>query len=143
MDDLLTVRQLEELLQIDRVTIYRMLNNQGLQGFKVGGRWRFRRTDVETWLTGQRPAPPAEAVPALFDIEQHDQSLPVTCMASIESIFAEACGVAAFTAAPNGVPLTPVGNPCAFCALIQSTTAGRQRCEASWRQLTNLSLIHI
>lgn len=50
MDDLLTTRQLQELLQVDRITIYRMLNDGRLQGFKVGGQWRFSRQAVELWL---------------------------------------------------------------------------------------------
>ena len=54
VDDLLTTRQLQELLQVDRVTIYRMLNDGRLHGFKVGGQWRFSRQEIESWLKEQR-----------------------------------------------------------------------------------------
>ena len=53
MDDLLTTRQLQNLLQLDRVTIYRMLNAGRLPGFKVGGQWRFRREDLDAWIAAQ------------------------------------------------------------------------------------------
>lgn len=47
MDDLLTTRQLQDLLRVDRITIYRMLNDGRLRGFKVGGQWRFSPREVE------------------------------------------------------------------------------------------------
>ena len=40
MNDLLTTRQIEEILKVDRITIYRMLGDGRLRGFKVGGQWR-------------------------------------------------------------------------------------------------------
>jgi excisionase family DNA binding protein len=54
VEDLLTTKQLQELLQVDRITIYRMLNDGRLRGFKVGGQWRFSRQEIETWLQAQR-----------------------------------------------------------------------------------------
>ena len=54
MEQLLTVRQLQELLRVDRVTIYRMLEAGALPGFKVGGQWRFSQGEIEAWLNSQR-----------------------------------------------------------------------------------------
>jgi len=34
-------------LQVDRVTIYRMLEDGRLRGFNVRGEWRFHRHEVE------------------------------------------------------------------------------------------------
>jgi excisionase family DNA binding protein len=56
VDDLLTTRRLQELLRVDRITIYRMLNDGRLRGFKVGGQWRFSRRKIEAWLE-ERPLP--------------------------------------------------------------------------------------
>ena len=50
MADYMTTKQLVELLQLDRTTIYRMLSAGRLPGFKVGGRWRFSRQEIEAWL---------------------------------------------------------------------------------------------
>lgn len=36
MDSLLTARQLQDLLRVDRITIYRMLKDGRIQGFKDG-----------------------------------------------------------------------------------------------------------
>jgi excisionase family DNA binding protein len=64
VEDLLTARQLQDLLKVDRITIYRMLGDGRLTGFKVGGQCRFSWWQIETWFqerhaspTGQREEP--------------------------------------------------------------------------------------
>lgn len=131
MSDLLTTRQLQDLLQVDRVTIYRMLNDGRLSGFKVGGQWRFSRQEIARWLAEQR----LTLEPGELDREQAPVStpFPLSCAEAIQSIFAEVLGVAAVTTESNGAPLTEVSHSCAFCNLILATEEGRERCAASWR----------
>jgi excisionase family DNA binding protein len=133
-DALLTTRQLQDLLQVDRITIYRMLGDGRLQGFKVGGQWRFSRQAIERWLQerqasleGPEPFQPGE------DLIPSPQALPLSCVQAIQEIFAEALDVGAVTTAPDGKPLTPISNSCAFCAAILGTKEGRQRCIHSWQ----------
>jgi excisionase family DNA binding protein len=134
VDELLTTRQLQNLLQVDRITIYRMLDDGRLQGFKVGGQWRFSRQDIERWLQEQRVEPAAhERTPARPDRRPAAEALPVPCMRAIQDIFAEALGVATVLTAEDGSPLTPIAHSCRFCNLILSREAGRRRCAASWR----------
>lgn len=135
MDTLLTTRQLQQLLQVDRITIYRMLADGRLKGIKVGGQWRFSRQEIERWLQEKRglaevgrPAPGTEAAAPL------PQMLPLSCIRAIQDIFAEALGVGAITTAADGSPITPISNSCAFCRLILNSEEGRRRCEASWRE---------
>jgi len=135
VDDLLTTRHLQELLRVDRITIYRMLNDGRLRGFKVGGQWRFSRREIEAWLEeqqaglGRTPAPPLPAQsPA-----PPSQVLPMTCIQAIQSICADALDVAAVTTDPDGTPLTDISNPCTFCDLILATEEGRRRCAAAWQ----------
>ena len=118
MDTLLTARQLQALLQVDRITIYRMLNDGRLQGFKVGGQWRFSRQAIDGWLTEQQAS--LEATEAAPNV--------------IQGIFAEAMGVGTITTAVDGAPLTTISNSCKFCDLILSTQASSQRCINSWRE---------
>lgn len=135
LDSLLTARQLQDLLQVDRVTIYRMLKDGRLQGFKMGGQWRFSQHAIEEWLQVQRAslvrtAPSrenAELAPSL-------QALPLSCMQAIQDVFAEALGVGAVTTTPDGTPITTISNRCEFCDLILGTPAGKQRCVESWRE---------
>ncbi|HLH78373.1 MAG TPA: helix-turn-helix domain-containing protein [Candidatus Binataceae bacterium] len=49
MVEIMTVRELSEYLHCHPSTVYRMLSKGELPGFKVGGDWRFRLGDIETW----------------------------------------------------------------------------------------------
>ncbi len=136
MNDLLTTHQLEEILKVDRITIYRMLGDGRLKGFKVGGQWRFSRSEVESWIRG-----------GCFDLdsltkneagrnrEQVSRILPLTCIQAVQSIFADAMGVAAVTTDTEGHALTEVNNGCDFCRTLLSSTEGQRRCSAFWKSL--------
>ena len=52
-DEVLTIRELANLLKIGEKTAYTMAQAGELPGFKVRGQWRFRRTDIETWIHSQ------------------------------------------------------------------------------------------
>jgi len=136
VDDLLTVRQLQELLQVDRVTIYRMLGDGRLTGFKIGGQWRFSRHEIERWLQEQRagldiPEDVSEADKSDFSSVQ---KLPLSCIQAMQSIYAEALDVATVTTNVDGTPLTQISNSCQFCDRILATAEGRRRCQDSWRR---------
>jgi excisionase family DNA binding protein len=136
VDDLLTTKQLQDLLQVDRITIYRMLNDGRLRGFKVGGQWRFSRREIEQWLFEQRAdldvmeAPPAAGA----DLMPSPQALPLSCIQAIQAVYAEALDIAAVTTDLDGSPLTDISNSCDFCNLILSSPEGRARCATSWKR---------
>ncbi len=139
MDDLLTTKQLQELLQVDRVTIYRMLNDGRLQGFKVGGQWRFSRREIDVWLQEQQHKSKGTSAPPPADgaLEPTSQVLPVSCVQAMQDVCAEALDIATVTVDLQGLPLASVSNSGDFCQVILSTEKGRQRCAAAWRQLSN------
>ena len=139
MDDLLTTRQLQDLLRVDRITIYRMLNDGRLSGFKVGGQWRFSRTEIEVWLQEQQSRAGRAAglgLPADGPLP-FSQTLPLSCIRAIQVVCAEAMGIALVTTDMNGTPLSGVSNSCDFCALILATEHGQLGCSNSWRQQTH------
>lgn len=51
--EILTVDELARLLHLHVMTVYRLVKQGKLPGFKVGGRWRFRRDAVEDWMVDQ------------------------------------------------------------------------------------------
>lgn len=54
-NQLLTVKELAELLQVPVPTIHNWrYRRQGPKGFRVGRHIRFLKSDVESWLTKQR-----------------------------------------------------------------------------------------
>jgi len=128
VEDLLTVKQLQDLLKVDRITIYRMLGDGRLTGFKVGGQWRFSRRQIDGWLQERQAS-----LDVADDLPSDSQALPLHCVQAIQSIYAEALDVAAVTTGPDGAPLTYVSNPCSFCELILATEQGRRRCAAAWQ----------
>ena len=128
MTELLTTRQVQDLLQVDRITIYRMLKDGRLTGIKVGQQWRFPREEIEAFLGGgpgereSRPSHPGEV-------------LPIHCLQVIQGVFAEILNVGSVTTDTEGEPITEISNSCEFCDLILSSPEGREGCVASWRRL--------
>ncbi len=49
--DILTIRQLAEYLMVSEKTVYRMLDRNALPAMRVGSQWRFRKLDIDHWLT--------------------------------------------------------------------------------------------
>lgn len=157
MDDLLTAREVQELLKIDRTTVYRMLKDGRLTGVKVGQQWRFPRREIDALLGGSQAAPRTE--PPAFPAPDGPppeapgrqqgagvpgrisgaEVLPLHCIQAIQDVFAELADVAALTTSPQGDALTTVSNGCRYCALVQSTPAGRAACRAEWAALAACS----
>lgn len=52
-DDILTIREVAEMLKLTEKTAYRLVSNGELPGFKVGGSWRFRLSEIEKWIKEQ------------------------------------------------------------------------------------------
>ena len=132
MNELLTAREVQDTLKVDRTTVYRMLKDGRLTGVKVGQQWRFARASVDTILSGGIPAEPQPlARPA--DV------LPLHCIQPIQDVFAEVAGLGAITVAPDGTPLTKPSGACAFCALVQTSPQGQRACQESWRRMADVA----
>jgi len=52
-DQVLTVKQVAEYLQVNERTVYRMASANKLPAFKVGGSWRFKQSELELWIKDQ------------------------------------------------------------------------------------------
>jgi excisionase family DNA binding protein len=48
-DDIFTIKELSEHLRVHPTTIYRLLRQGRLPGFRVGSNWRFSREAIEQW----------------------------------------------------------------------------------------------
>ena len=53
-DEILTLREVAKYLKLAEKTAYRLAAEGKLPGFKAGGSWRFKKTDVETWISEQK-----------------------------------------------------------------------------------------
>jgi excisionase family DNA binding protein len=136
VDDFLTTKQLQALLQVDRVTIYRMLSDGRLHGFKVGGQWRFARQEIEAWLQQQQSQLNGsdKPLPAGRPTASSSHVLPLSCVQAIQDVCAEALDIAAVTIDLDGHPLSGISNSSQYCSLILASDEGQRRCAAAWRQ---------
>jgi excisionase family DNA binding protein len=129
MSELLTTKQLQEILKIDRITVYRMLNDGRLRGVKIGNHWRFPQNEIDRLLGQEQKADePEYEEEALTDF-------PSECVSKVQDIFAGIIGIGAATVSLRGESLTEptFSNP--FCKLMLSSPSGRLACQASWRKI--------
>ncbi len=54
-DDIFTIRELSDHLRVHPTTIYRLLRQGRLPGFRVGSNWRFNRAAIEQWERSPSP----------------------------------------------------------------------------------------
>jgi excisionase family DNA binding protein len=123
MEDFLTTRQVLDILKVDRITIYRMLNDGRLKGTKIGQQWRFSRAEVESLLNGEKSAALNKGV--------DDSGLPVHCLQAIQDLFAAVSQYSAVLISPQGNLITEISNPCRFCQIFRSNFAAADACRSS------------
>ena len=127
MDDFLTSRQVQNILKVDRITVYRMLQDGRLKGVKIGQQWRFPRSEVERMVGGSpQPASPAQDPESPF---------PTHCVQTIQDLFSDVGQIGAVVVDSSGAAVTELSRPCAFCQLILASPSGRRACGASWENV--------
>ncbi len=52
-EEVFTIKELSEHLRVHPTTIYRLLRQGRLPGFRVVSNWRFNRTAIEQWEVAQ------------------------------------------------------------------------------------------
>lgn len=51
--DIMTIRELAAYLKMAEKTLYRLASEGAVPGFKVGGAWRFRGSEINKWIKKQ------------------------------------------------------------------------------------------
>jgi excisionase family DNA binding protein len=136
VQDLLTTHQMEELLLVDRTTIYRMAKRGELPAMRVGNQWRFPREQVETWLEKRSrrggPSPSrngtekrsSDRSAAGADGLTPAQMFPLECIQMIQDSYAELLGASVVVTDPAGEPLTRMSNPSGLVDAALATPEG-------------------
>ena len=52
-ESVLTLAEVAAYLKVTERTIYRLAGAKKIPAFKVGGGWRFRKTDIDDWINSQ------------------------------------------------------------------------------------------
>jgi excisionase family DNA binding protein len=126
MNDFLTTRQVQDILKVDRITVYRMLQDGRLKGVKIGQQWRFPQREVERVVGMNLPA--EENL-----LASPDPNFPSHCVQTIQDLFAEISQIAALVVDMHGFPLTQISRPTRFCQMLLSSSSGQNACRASWQ----------
>jgi excisionase family DNA binding protein len=127
MEKLYTTKQLEELLKVDRITIYRMLNDDRLNGVKVGGQWRFTQSEIDR-LLGEEQVAEEVVVETVSDF-------PTCCMRNMQDMFAGIIGIGAITVTLHGTLLTEPSFSSPFCEMLLSSEVGAKACKQFWLEI--------
>lgn len=126
MSKYLTSKQVREILRVDRITVYRMIQDGRLKAVKIGKQWQFHQNDIDRFL-GREPEP---VEPISIDDPLSD--FPVSCVSKVEEIFAGILGIGVTTVRADGEPLTGVVYANPFCQMVYASAAGRSACQAEW-----------
>ncbi len=126
MSDLLTARQVQDILKVDRITVYRMLKDGRLKGVKIGQQWRFPINEVERMVGINLPGADNPQFIA-------DTTFPTHCVQTIQDLFAEVSQLSAVVINMQGEPLTENSHPTRFCKILLASLTGQNACRASWQ----------
>ncbi|WP_240550138.1 PocR ligand-binding domain-containing protein [Candidatus Roseilinea sp. NK_OTU-006] len=138
MTGLLTTHQVQDLLKVDRTTIYRMVEAGRLPAIRVGKQWRFEADEVERWLHERATLAPLERRLRAPDEPAPDglrALLPLECAQMIQDAFAEALDVMMVTTDMDGQPITQVSHPCGFFIALMQDANAVEHCVGTWKQL--------
>jgi len=53
MENLLTLKEVADLLRLSSQTVYKMLKEGSITGVKVGNQWRFQSDKIQNWIQNQ------------------------------------------------------------------------------------------
>ncbi len=53
-DEILTLKEVAKYLKLAEKTAYKLAAEGKLPGFKVGGSWRFKQSDIESWIEDKK-----------------------------------------------------------------------------------------
>jgi excisionase family DNA binding protein len=128
---LLTTRDVQELIRVDRSTIYRMAEDGRLPAVKVGRQWRFPEDEVLAWLG--RGGVAAEA-PTPGTTNGLSSLVPAATLQALADLVGELLGVMVVITDVDGNPLTDVANACGLFDAVRRIPGSVEHCIEGWRE---------
>ena len=116
---LLNARQVQDILHVDRSTVYRMAESGRLPAIRVGGQWRFPAQRIQELAVPSPAAPDRRVAQAAIDVA------------------ADLLGVMMVVTDMDGRPVTRIANPCATFTDRAGDPALLRQCVAEWRRLAD------
>lgn len=140
MADMLTAKEMQALLQVDRSTIYRMAEAGQLPAMKIGKQWRFPGDLVQSWFKTQGLASPSsgQLAPGPAASGHLASLLPLDCVQLIQDAFAEALSITLVVTDLAGQSVTQVSQPGPLYSLLIESETGGVLCQEQWQALGRL-----
>ncbi len=152
MTEMLTAKDVQEMLQVDRSTVYRMAEAGRIPALKVGKQWRFPAEQFNNWYQSQMGTLPTGMMamgsggtavsqsPSILDNEPTTlaELLPLECVQNIQDPFAKLLGVMLVITDMAGNPITEPSAPCGLFQAISQQPDAVQRCIQSWHDLATV-----
>jgi excisionase family DNA binding protein len=138
MLNLISAKDVQELLQVDRSTVYRMAEDGRLPAIKVGRQWRFEAEAIDQWVrdhSSQPSAPTLKALDAPPPAGPLAEQLPLECVQMIQDGFADALGVMIIITDMDGRPVTEPSNPCGLFTALHAYPQVWQTCVDHWAEM--------
>lgn len=141
--DLLTARDIQNLLDVDKSTVYRMAGDGRLPAMKVGRQWRFPAASIEAMfdLGGASEGVASRDVSPQSG-PSHDVPTPpvvgaidAPVAAEVIGLVAQALGVMMVVTDVSGVPMTPIANAVPRLAGRLDDPAALADCLEEWREM--------
>lgn len=133
---MLTAKDVQTILEVDRSTVYRMADTGRLPAIKVGRQWRFPADQVEQWLVAQNAAVVLDtAVAPSRHGETLADQIPLDCIQIIQDTYAKALGIMIIITDMKGQPATQLSNPCGLFEALQDTPQLWEKCTAHWQEM--------
>lgn len=136
VSELLRTKDIQELIKVDKSTIYRMAEDGRIPAIKVGRQWRFPEDRIEDWLASKYAVPPPEPGPEPpGDIPRGDlrSILPLPTIQSMADLVADIFDAMVVVTDMDGVPVTEVSNPCGLFETISASPETLPHCIEAWR----------
>jgi len=129
---MLTTREIQALIKVDKSTIYRMAEDGRIPAVKVGRQWRFPEDRIRAWLTergGEAPAPVPLKIGDLRSV------LPIDSIQAMADLLGDVLGTMVIITDMNGEPLTEVANSCGLFDSVRHVPGVMDKCTQGWQEL--------
>lgn len=122
MQNLLSARQVQDVLHVDRSTVYRMAEDGRLPAIRVGKQWRFPAEEIYRVVSAQPPV-------------LNTSPLDPAVATAVAELAGDLLGVMVLVADMDGHPITPIANPCPWMRDHADDPEVLQTCISEWQDL--------
>lgn len=124
MQSLLNARQVQDVLHIDRSTVYRMAEDGRLPATRVGKQWRFPADEIYALISAQPPL-------------VNTSGLDPKVASAIAELAGDLLGVMVLVTDMEGHPITPIANPCQWMREHADDAVVLPTCISEWQAMAD------